>query len=468
MRTHRISLSQLSLLTALFIGLFASSCSKRAELLDTVPADVKMVATVNVEKLCEDAGIKFTPDGGIEVAPQLQAHISDDMRNMPARLSKLKASGAVDLTDAVVGVSAGNETFITLAVNDSKALREAMAEYLTWSDDASDYSVAQEDNTSFIANDTQMWIMGGSSGYVIKQVEEMLKSAKELSVSKLDGIAQVMARDNLINVAIPTGSFMFLPTGNDDTNTAAEDKTWSVLSLNVGADNALVAESEMMKATGVTIVPKGMQTVNPALLAYVPERFNFTFAAGLTPEFDWAPLKQLVTMAGGFQAAAFMSVITPYLESIDGTLLMAAALPESTGISEVDPTDVDFIVMVRMPQAKVNSLISMIGTMCSTAGVSPRMEGEGHMIIPQYGREWHIGNVDGCFAISTIGFDNTANNSLAPVFVNRDMAADMNLNLPDGAGVQLSASMTKGKGQFKFTMPGSQTPLLVHILSILL
>ncbi|MDE6393912.1 MAG: hypothetical protein K2K77_01110, partial [Duncaniella sp.] len=200
----------------------------------------------------------------------------------------------------------------------------------------------------------------------------------------------------------------------------------------------------------------------------VPERFNFTFAAGLTPEFDWTPLKQMVTLVGGFQAAAFMSVITPYLESIDGTLLAAAALPESTDISDADPTDVDFIVMVRMPQAKVNGLVSMIGQMCSTAGVQPRMAGEGQMIIPQYGREWHIGNVDGCFAISTIGFDNTANNSLAPVFVNRDMAADLNLNLPDGTGVKVTANMTKGKGQFKFSIPDSQTPLLVHILSILL
>ncbi|MDE6395515.1 MAG: hypothetical protein K2K77_09245, partial [Duncaniella sp.] len=255
MRHHRISLSPLSLLAALMIGVVITSCSKRGELLDSVPADVKMVATVNVEKLCEDAGIKFTPDGGIEVVPQLQSHMSDDMRNLPARLSKLKASGAVDLTDAVMGVDAANETFITLAINDSKALREATAGYLTWSDDASGYSVAQEDNTSFVANDTQMWIMGGSTGYVVKQVEEMLKGAKELAVSKLDGIAQVMARDNLINVAVPSGSFLFLPSGNDNAEVAPQEQTWSVLSLNVGADNALVAEAEMMKATGVTIVP---------------------------------------------------------------------------------------------------------------------------------------------------------------------------------------------------------------------
>ena len=48
------------------------------------------------------------------------------------------------------------------------------------------------------------------------------------------------------------------------------------------------------------------------------------------------------------------------------------------------------------------------------------------------------------------------------------MAADLSFNLPDGAGAQLSATMTDGKGQFTFTIPGSQTPLPAHILSLLL
>ena len=48
------------------------------------------------------------------------------------------------------------------------------------------------------------------------------------------------------------------------------------------------------------------------------------------------------------------------------------------------------------------------------------------------------------------------------------MAADLALNLPDGTGVQVSANMTNGKGQVKISIPGSQTPLLVHILGLFL
>ena len=467
MSLHRISLPSLSMLTVMLLGLLSVSCSKRGEILDTVPADVVAVATVNVEKLCENAGVKFTPDGDIEVAAPIDAHVTGDIREALTRVSQLKSSGAVDLTGAVMGVNAANETFITLAVNDLKALRESTAEYLTWSDDASSYAIAENGNSAFVANDSQLWIMGGSGNNAIKNTETMLKSAKEQSINSLDGISQVLARDNMANIVVASGSVLFVPTSGN-ISAAPQDREWNVLSLNVSPDNALVLESELMQSTGRTIVPKGMKNINPALLAYVPENFNFTFAAGLTPQFDWSPLKQLVTVIGSFQAAAFFSVITPYLESIDGTLLIAASFPQSPVISTADPTDIDFIVMVHMPQDKVNGLISMIGNMCAAAGVSPRMTGEGQMVIPQYGRDWHIGNVNGCFAISTTGFDNTNNNSLAPIFVNRDMAADLALNLPDGTGVQVSANMTNGKGQVKISIPGTQTPLLVHILGLFL
>ena len=40
-----------AILTAVVVGL-TTSCSKRGEILDTIPADVTMVATVNADKLC--------------------------------------------------------------------------------------------------------------------------------------------------------------------------------------------------------------------------------------------------------------------------------------------------------------------------------------------------------------------------------------------------------------------------------
>ena len=54
-----------AILTAVFVGL-ASSCSKRAEILDNIPADVNLVATVNVDKLCSAVGVTLKGDGTAE------------------------------------------------------------------------------------------------------------------------------------------------------------------------------------------------------------------------------------------------------------------------------------------------------------------------------------------------------------------------------------------------------------------
>ncbi|MDE5927957.1 MAG: hypothetical protein K2G98_05725, partial [Duncaniella sp.] len=177
--------------------------------------------------------------------------------------------------------------------------------------------------------------------------------------------------------------------------------------------------------------------------------------------------------AGGFQTAAYMWGVNPYLESIDGTGLRAAAPSSPELMKDGDVSDWDFIVMVHMPQDKINSLMSMISSMMSTAGMTPTVTADGLMAIPQYGKTMYIGNVDGYLGISTIGFDNTRNNSLAPTFVNKDMAANLSLEpysdyvhgAPEGTGVVVSASMDNGKGVVKLKADGTQWPVLVFLLT---
>ena len=315
----------------------------------------------------------------------------------------------------------------------------------------------------------RVWFVTGARD-AVKSVDELKKRAREMSVAQLDGIAEVLGRDNMVNVAVASG---LASMDKSDAGIDAQDKEWSVAALKEGADNSFVIDWEMMKSTGLTVKPKGMQNINPALLAYVPENFNVTLAFGLTREFDWEPLRKVVMMAGGFQTAAFMSVVNPYLESIDGTVLMAAAPSSPELMKDGDVSDWDFIVMVHMPQDKINSLMSMISSMMSTAGMTPTVTADGLMAIPQYGKTMYIGNVDGYLGISTIGFDNTRNNSLAPTFVNKDMAANLSLEpysdyvhgAPEGTGLVVSASMDNGKGVVKLKADGTQWPVLVFLLT---
>lgn len=462
MKLQHISLVAL---VAVMLGAL-SSCSKRGEIIDTIPADVTMVATLNFEKLSEAAGIKLKSDG-IEVVPQMQGFISGDLKDVFEDIATARAEGLVDIDNIVIAVDADNVSYVTFAVNDLDRICEMTSETLKWSDNGG-YKTARLSDMTVLATGSQAWCVNGSKEPA-KAVDALRKRAGELSVGGLDGVAQALGRDNIINVAVASGFASLTASKKSNTEIPAQDKEWNIASINTGADNSLVAEWEMMQSTGRSIAVKGMKNINPALLAYVPENFSVTFAAGLTPEFDWEPLQQLLMLTGGFQTAAFLSVVNPYLASIDGTVLVAAAPTSAEALVDGDPSDWDFIALVHMPQDKINSLISMIRNMMSTAGLTPQMTADGIMMVPQYGKTLYVGNVDGYFGISTIGFDNTRNNSLAPTFVSKDMALNFSMNpyssLVEGVGLELDASMAGGKGQAKLTVPGTQTPILVFLMT---
>ncbi len=456
-----------AILTAVFVGL-ASSCSKRAEILDNIPADVNLVATVNVDKLCSAVGVTLKGDGSAEVCVPMQGVVRGNIKMLDA-LAGMKAEGVADIDNIVVAVDKENVTYAILSVSDIERFDTATSEYLDWNEASNGYRSVRLGSASLLAKDGLVWSVTGARD-AVKSVDELKKRAREMSVAQLDGIAEVLGRDNMVNVAVASG---LASMDKSDAGIDAQDKEWSVAAFKEGADNSLVIDWEMMKSTGLTIKPKGMQNINPALLAYVPENFNVTLAFGLTKEFDWEPLRKVVMLAGGFQTAAFMSVVNPYLESIDGTVLMAAAPSSPELMKDGDVADWDFIVMVHMPQDKINSLMSMISSMMSTAGMTPTVTADGLMAIPQYGKTMYIGNVDGYLGISTIGFDNTRNNSLAPTFVNKDMAANLSLEpysdyvhgAPEGTGVVVSASMDNGKGVVKLKADGTQWPVLVFLLT---
>lgn len=145
-------------------------------------------------------------------------------------------------------------------------------------------------------------------------------------------------------------------------------------------------------------------------------------------------------------------------------------------IDSGDPSDWDFILLAHMPQRKINQLTATVSSMMATAGITPKAVGEGLIAVPQYGKEITIGNVDGYLGISTIGFDNTRNNSLAPMFVNKEMSlniiadplSDYINGAPEGVAMELAIEMSGGKGQAKFALPGSNGPILTYLLSIML
>ena len=71
-----------SLTAVMMVALMAlASCSKKGELLDTIPADAKIVATIDIKGIMEQAGCKFT-DSGIELPESFGSPMDADRKAM--------------------------------------------------------------------------------------------------------------------------------------------------------------------------------------------------------------------------------------------------------------------------------------------------------------------------------------------------------------------------------------------------
>lgn len=456
----RISFSPLAMLVALIIGLMTVSCSKKSELLDTIPADVKCVAMMDVKGMLENAGAKFTSEG-IEVPEALNG---TDVSGL-ITLGKLHAAGACDISEIALIVYGKQELVFTFFVTDWEKFK-TITSSLNWEEGNDGYTEGRVNGVPVLSDGTQCWMVIGSNPY--ETVNSLRESAKKEPISKLAGISGVLESDHLLNLALSQMTY-----GDTDNNTAQQLTIWQTLSASV-SDNKIVATAQSMKGDGEKSTVKGMQHINPAVLSYVPANFNFALAAGFTPEFDWATATSALSsmFARNFQMQGAIAMLTPFLKAIDGTVLLAAGPSSEESYKDLDPSGWQFLLMAHLPQERINQVMTMIRGSLAQNGISPIDERDGVMTIPQYGMEFHVGNVDGYLALSNIPFENTRQNSLAPMFVNKDAA--MTLEIPSlqlfsesapAYGLKIKVEMGESEGKAEISLPGAKLPILETLLN---
>lgn len=446
-----------------------SSCTKNVELLDTVPADSKLVATVDLRAVCGDAGVRFTADG-VEYDDALQGKINTKADRIFGVVGRLDANDIADMEHVVVVSTAAGEAYATFGISGFEAFREACGDRIVWGDDAEGMHVGTlEPRTSVVASDTQVWLTD-ENPTVAKGVKELLKAADQLSIKKVPGIERMLEGEAPVNVAVLSGKFD-VKGGRD----AALGGVWNTAGMTMPEGKLAVAWTRM-KGDGEKVPLKGLQPINPAVLAYVASDPTVAVGAGLTPEFDWSHIAGLAMLTGDFQTQAMMSVAMPYLAAIDGTVMLAASPADSQAFADIDPGNWNFVLLAHMPQDKIDKLLGTVRTMCFTAGIKPEVDAKtGIMSIRQYGMNLHLGNVDGYFAISNNPFSDTGDNSLAPQFTGKNGAA--RISLPSLAplgpglpawGLNMEATVGDAEGNLVVSLPGSEGSVLLNLLSVLL
>ncbi len=447
------------------------SCSRRTELLDTIPATAQATGMIDMKRLCDESGITLSATGA-DLSPALKSRIGSSQNTMGLLdlMGRLHTSGAADISETALIVT-DNAAIMTLILNDGDEFKNIDSPWLTWGEKSGGLDTGTlGDDMAVVASNDQVWILQDNVAPV-KTVKKLLDDAAGESIGGIEAIARSLTRGDLADIAINGSDISKTPA--KERHEALLESSWTTLGVKT-SDGRLNADIRLIKGTGEDIPFKGLKPINPALLGYVPGSFGLTVAMGVTPEFDWSAITGLAALAGGFQTQAALAVITPYLESVDGTVLISAGPANSDAFSDPDPSNWQFLIMAAMSQQKIDQLLGMIRTMMFTAGVTPRVEKDGTMVIPQYGTNLYVGCVDGCFAVSTLPFDPNRQNALAPQFVNKEVAASILIpslagitgNAP-GWGVDIKCDYTGAEGHLTLSLPGSEGSVISNILQLL-
>lgn len=462
----------LPVIVAVMLGLVAVSCSKEKTLLDVIPADAEVAGTVKVKSMLEQAGYKFE-NGEAKSTVASDRKVPREMSEFVALVAKMDASGTCNLNEVAWCKGDRDAMAFTMLVSDRDKFRNATAEEVDWSDNTGDYLCGESGEFTLLLGKNRVWITGEDASDAVKLVENLIKAAEKSPISSMTGLSDVLTSDNLVNmVARQT------PVKGNKGETKGQNPElevqWATLSANV-SDNRLTARSTMIEADGKTIEYKGLQPINQAVLAYVPESFNIAFGLGVSSDFDWKTLTAIISGAGGFQVQGALAAAAPYLQAIDGTIFLAGGPANDQAYSDPDPGNWNFIAMVHMSQSKINDLIGMIRSSLFMAGVSPKVDKDGIMMIPQYGMNLYVGNVDGYFAVSNMPFSPDRQNSLAPIFNGKDGAVSIDIpslknfgpQMPD-YGVKAKVQISTGSIDAELSLNGASEPILQAILRTIL
>lgn len=458
----------LPLMAVIIMGAVVASCSKEQNLLDAFPSDVDHVGTVKLKSVLVEAGFKFEADG----ATHENASLAAEAYKLVGLVSAIDRSEVCDPDGFAWVKGRDGNLYATAIVDDVDKLTEATSKDIEWTDGDGGFRQGEWGGFTALAGNGRFWLTDAKEA--VKAVGELQKKASKAPLTALEGVCQKLSADGLLNMALRQGAAPKSSGKGAKGESAELESRWATLNCSV-AENRIVASSVVIEGDGKQLTIEGMQPINPAVLSYIPGHFNFALALGLTPEFDWSVLTEAVSAFGGFQARAMMAAVTPYLQSINGTVMLAAGPANDQAYTDIDPGNWHFVLMAKLPQDKVNDITGMIRTSMFMTGISPRMTDDGLMIVPQYGMNLYIGSVDGYFAVSNMPFDNMRQNSLAPLFTGKEGA--VTLELPSlrmlnpsapAFGFKLTGQTGEGNTTAELALTGTTQPILQAILTALL
>ncbi|MBD5343896.1 MAG: DUF4836 family protein [Bacteroides sp.] len=400
-----------------------SSCSSitgEDELTGYIPGDAAMVMKLDCKKLFEASDVKVDGDK-VELPSFMKKWFNNDEVET---LSKL--NNKLELDKVFMAINGEKDFIILVRTNDFDGLCKMLEEDndpVKKSQD--DYTVYTSDNFT-VAVYKQKYVFVKNSALTIADFKTLVEKIKKNPLSKYPALAQAVSTDDAITFAVNYEQYMaLLPLYGTGAIVPASDYIkgkFMAGNINFVGNKALF-DGELGNIDGSPVKPvASMDDINIALLSYVPEDYNIVFAAGKVTMTDNDYYDNLVKYSLP-QLQGFVSMMRPYLESIDGSSMMAFRIDPALATLGFNPEYFDAILMIHMPMEKIREAVSNLMTAAGMYGL-PAAEISRDMYAVTYGGiTIYFGASDGYLAISTQPVSATHSPEFAKYFVNRKSAA---------------------------------------------
>ncbi|MCH5326280.1 MAG: hypothetical protein J1E29_03640, partial [Duncaniella sp.] len=456
----------LSLLIALtlFAGLQSCGSREKGDILKYVPADADLVAIINANSIAREFGVSFTRDGA-DYNPAISDKISPKQKELLSLIGSLHGHGVADVEKVVFFSPDYDDFYYTFNINEFEGFREVCDEYVAWEADSEGLHVGTtKHNMSVLASDSQVWL---GYGIYASDVRKLVEKAHKNPLSALKGIKEALTAEGQIRVARLSEKV----DDNKDTKSALQS-VWDVYTITTPSEK-LAVKGERLRADGEKLEYTGLQNIDPSVLSYASDDPAIALAFGVTPEFNWNTVLNLLPGTSDFQVQAIISMVIPYLQSINGTVMLTATPANTDAFTDPEPGNWRVLLMAKLPKEKIDEALSTVRTLCFTTGLRPETDpATGMLTIRQYGLNISIGNIDGYLTITNGHLSAAGGSALSKAFGGKFGGVQLNVpslapigpGLPD-CGLKTNLTLSATRMDAEITLPGTTGPVLLNLLS---
>lgn len=444
-----------------------TGCSKTNPIFESVPADADVVVKLDAVKIAGALDIQVK-DGAAVIPDYLKNSLTTSEADEIASIASL-----IKNQEVVVFVNMNPQTFVVTAL-----LSDPDKAASTITEKSGEQPLEQNgyrvwENKRVVMKGDQLWVVEGGNGSVTDAVASILKRAADKSVADIVPVAEGLSTGAMITYAAQSANFLVKEPKN------GQETVWSVCEINCD-DQKLTAESKNIYPDGSDAECETLVPVNTSALQYVPAMPLFTAAVGVSSDFPWTRLLEYVSkqVPNVMGVQAQMAMVTPYLQSIDGTVLMSLGLaPGITldqAVSQVqqNPSVFRFIMMIHYKEDTARQLVEMVKAMGPQLGFNATDVGNGLFMGEYAGMPVYFGIVDGYLTVANYKPEPTSGSSAAAAF--NEKLAGMTAEIPSMAvfnpsatyGLNAVASSGKNEGKFVFSLENTKEKILPALIKL--